>query len=348
MFNKFFNQLYMKKLILFLWIAFYPAFMLQAQVVNPLQTGHYMGSFINVRDYTKPSPGMYFMLYDAYNWGDSYYDRNGNKLTDIKLSELHPSLPNINVNMDINAFTAVPAIFWASKFNILGATYTPMVLLPAYTYAKSKAFGEIAFGSIDSTASFNQSGTSSGFGDTYVQPFGLVWGGKLVDIMIDYGFYIPTGRYEKGGNNNIGLGYWTHQFQGFGYLYPVEDKSTALMLGLTYEVNGKIKGTDIVPGQRFTLEWGISQYLSERLEVCVQGSNNWQVSDDKGDDEWWDPSIHDKKSTLAFAVNYWVVADKLFFGLKYGFDFAARQRFKTNLLMFNIIYAPGILAGKKK
>ena len=120
------------------------------------------------------------------------------------------------------------------------------------------------------------------------------------------------------------------------------------MLGLTYEVNGKIEGADVTPGQRMTLEWGISQYLTERLEVCVQGGNNWQISDDKGENVWWEPSVHDKKSTLAFAVNYWVLANKLYFGLKYGFDFAIRQRFKTNLGMFNIIYVPGILGGKKK
>ncbi len=337
----------MRKKLLFLLIIFLPAIVSRAQVVNPLQTGHYVGAFINIRDYTKPSPGMYFLLYNSYNWGNSYYDHNGNKLTDINLSELDPALPDISVNMEISAFTSIPAIFWASKFNILGAKYAPMIMLPGYTYAKSKAFGEIAFGAIDSTASFHQSGTSSGFGDMYVQPVGLAWGGNVADFMFTYGFYAPTGRYEKGGDDNIGLGFWTNQFQGFGYLYPVKDKSTALMLGLTWEINGKIKDSDVVPGQRLTLEWGVSQYFTERLEVCVQGGNNWQVSDDKGDDEWWDPSVHDKKSTLAFAVNYWVLTNKLYFGLKYGFDFALRQRFKTNLGMLNIIYAPNFHCKKE-
>ena len=337
----------MRKNLLFLLIVFLQAIVSQAQVINPLQAGHYAPAFINVRDYTKPSPGMFFLLYNAYNWGDSYIDRNGNKLTNINLSQIDPSFPDVNVNMQLGAFTSIPVIAWASEFNVLGATYMPMLMLPGYTQAKTKAFGEMAFGSIDSTATFNQSGSAGGFGDMFVQPVGLFWGGNVMDFMFAYGFYAPTGRYVEGADDNIGLGFWTHQLQGVGYLYPVKDKSTALMLGLTYEVNGKIKGADVTPGQRMTLEWGVSQYFTERLEVCVQGGNNWQISDDKGDDEWWDPSIHDKKSTLAFAVNYWVLANKLYFGLKYGFDFALRQRFKTNLGMLNIIYVPGILAGEK-
>ena len=337
----------MKKNILLLLIVFSFVVKPEAQVVNPMQTGHYVPGFINVRDYTKPSPGMFFLLYNSYNWGNSYFDQNGDKLTDINLSKLDPSLPDVTINPKINAFTSIPVIAWASEFKILGAKYMPMLMLPGYTYANVQAFGEIAFGSIDSTVYFDESGSASGFGDMFFQPVGLAWGGDVADFMFTYGFYAPTGKYEKGANNNIGLGFWTNQFQGFGYLYPVKDKSTALMLGLTYEINGEVKGTDVVPGQRLTLEWGISQYLSERFEVCIQGGNNWQVTDDKGSEVWWKPSVFDKKSTLAFALNYWVMPEKLYFAFKYGFDFGLRQRFKTNLGMVNIIYVPNILAGNK-
>jgi len=337
----------MKKFTLLFLIITGTAIMLQAQVINPLQAGHYVPAYINVRDYVRPSPGLLFLPYNSYNWGNSYIDRNGNKLTDIELSKLDPSLPDVNINMEVGTFTNITLIGWASKFHVLGATYFPIILLPSYTHTKTKAFGEMAFGAIDSTASFNKSGTTSGFGDMFFQPVGLFWGNKMADWMFTYGFYAPIGRYETGADDNTGLGYWTHQLQTFGYLYPVKDKSTALMIGLTYEFNGKIKGSDVVPGSRFTFEWGLSQYLTERFEVCVQGGNNWQVTDDKGKDEWWDPSVHDKKSTLAFAVNYWVVNEKLYFSLKYGFDFALRQRFKTNLGMFNIFYVPGIWEGKK-
>ena len=338
----------MKKYIFIFFVIGLQAIVLRAQVISPLQTGHYVEAFINFRDYTKPTHGMYFLLYNSYSWGNSFIDQNGNKLTDIKLSELDSSFPDINFNTKTCSFSSTLLIYWASKFHILGAVYEPLVTLPGFSYSNSQSFGEIHYGSGDSTHSFYQSGTTSGFGDLFVQPVGLAWGGKLFDFMFTYGFYVPTGRFENGGDNNTGMGFWTNQFQAFSYLYPAKGQSTALMLALTWEINGKIKGTDVVPGQRLTLEWGISQYFTDRLEVYIQGGNNWQVSDDKGDEVWWDASVHDRKSTVAFAVNYWVVADKLYLGLKYGFDFALQQRFKKNLTMFNIIYAPGILAGKKK
>ena len=50
------------------------------------------------------------------------------------------------------------------------------------------------------------------------------------------------------------------------------------MLGLTYELTTEIKDAEVNPGNRFTLEWGFSQYLSERLEVAVQGGFNWPAS----------------------------------------------------------------------
>ena len=320
---------------------------IKAQVVSPLQAGHYFPGFINVRDETAPPPGFFIIFYNAYMWSDTYVDRNGNKFNNLDLSKIDPRLPNINLNMKIQSFANVPVLAWASSFKILGATYLPMVILPSYTYAEASIFGELAWGVIDTTITFSDRGKVSGFGDMLVQPVGLSWAGNKTDFMFTYGIYIPSGRYSTGADDNIGLGYWTHQFQTFGYYYPIEDKSTALMLGLTYETNGYVVDADLKPGDRFTLEWGISQYLSERFELSVQGGHNWQVGADKGADIWWDPSVYDKKSTMAFSVNYWVVSEKLYLALKYGFDFGVRQRFKANFLSLNLIYAPGILTGKK-
>ncbi|HXV60899.1 MAG TPA: hypothetical protein VEK15_09400 [Vicinamibacteria bacterium] len=35
--------------------------------------------------------------------------------------------------------------------------------------------------------------------------------------------------------------------EGYGYYYPRPDKSTAVMLGLVYELNGKIDDVDVYP-----------------------------------------------------------------------------------------------------
>jgi hypothetical protein len=120
------------------------------------------------------------------------------------------------------------------------------------------------------------------------------------------------------------------------------------MLGFTYELNGKIKGEDFNPGNRLSLEWGISQYFTERFEVGLMGGHNWQVTDDSGDDVIVDPSWHDRKSTITLNIGYWAWKDRLQLTAKYGYDFGMRQRFKTNYFMLNITFATNALTGKNR
>lgn len=197
----------------------------------------------------------------------------------------------------------------------------------------------------DTTYTRTVEGKASGLSDMLFMPVGLTWEFDKYDLSFFYGFFAPTGRYETGGDKNIGLGFWTHQFQGFGYFYPLEGKSTAIMLGLTYELNSSIKDVDVTPGNRFSLEWGISQYLSEQFEVGVQGGHNWQISDDTGGDVYWDPAAHDRKSTIAFSANYWPWKERLSVAVKYAFDFGIRQRFKNSTWMLNLLFVPNVLTG---
>ena len=148
---------------------------------------------------------------------------------------------------------------------------------------------------------------------------------------------------ERGGIT--GLGFWMHQFRGFGYFYPLSEKATAVMFGLTYELNGKIKDSDATPGGRLSLEWGVSQYLSERLEVGVQGGHNWQVADDSGDGVYWDAGVHYRKSTVGFSAGFWTVPDWLYLSGRYLFDFGLRQRFKNDCWAVNVIFLTNVLTG---
>ena len=250
----------MKKITFLLFALFLSLAASQAQVVSPLQAGHYFPGVINVRDMSTPPPGMFFILYDTYLWTHTYIDRNGDKFNGIDLSQLDPRLPDLDVDMDILSFSATPLIEWASPFKILGATYATLLSLPGYSFSDARVLGELGFGQIDTTVTKSSNSKTSGFGDLMFQPLGLAWTTSSFNFMLDYAFYAPTGRYTTGGNNNTGLGYWTHQFQGFGYFFPVEDQSTALMLGLTFETNSSITDARVKPGNRFTLEWGLSRY----------------------------------------------------------------------------------------
>lgn len=307
---------------------------LMAQQVSPLQTGHYTTAFSGVRDMAKPDPGFFIIWYNQFTTANSYYDRNGNNLSQLRLSEIDPGYPDVDFEVGLQGFATAPAFFIATKKKILGATYMAG-FVPVYFWANA---------SINTSLTDPYSGKLNGIADFYFAPVTLSWGTQKFDWTLAYGITAPTGRYETGADDNIGLGFWTHQVQGFSYFYPVEDQSTALMLGVTYEMNTKVKGEDFNPGNRFSLEWGLSQYVSERLELSVQGGHNWQVVDDKGSDVIIDPSIHDKKSTLAFGAGYWAWAGRLQVNAKYGFDFGLVQRFKTNMFMLNLTFVTGLLS----
>ncbi len=318
-----------------------------AQQVSPLQTGHYLPGFSNIRDMAQPPPGLFVLWYNYYATSNSYYDRNGDKRSSIPLSEFDPNLPDLNIDIDLTGFASCPAIFWAANKKILGGARFMAGVVPIYMSADASIITEARGGVIDTVFTNQVSGKLSGFTDIYISPVTLAWGWESFDFTFAYGMTPPTGRYETGADDNLGLGFWTNQFQGFGYYYPVPDKSTALMMGITYEINGKIKDEDFKPGNRLSLEYGISQYLSERLEVGIQGGHNWQVSDDTGEDIFWDPSIHDKKSTLNFTGGYWVWKEKMQLNFKYGFDYGMVQRFKNHAFMLNLTFVTNALAGKQ-
>jgi hypothetical protein len=317
-----------------------------AQAASPVQSGHYTPVMMNVRDLAHPPPGLFLVWYNTFTSSSSFIDKDGNEFSSINLSDINPALPDVSVNLELNAYAGAPTIFWASPFHILGGARYMGGISPSYVNADVSILTERAgLGNPDTSIVNRQSDGVSGFGDLFVTPLGLSWMWEKWDVTAMYSFYAPTGKYETGNPENIGLGFWTHQFLSRAYYYPRPDRATAVMLGFTYELNSKIKDVDVTPGNRLTLEWGLSQYLSERFELAIQGGHNWQVSDDSGDDVYWNPAIHDRKSTLAFGATYWALPAQLAITGKYGFDFAVKQRFKNNTVFVTAVFIPGFLTG---
>jgi hypothetical protein len=163
-----------------------------------------------------------------------------------------------------------------------------------------------------------------------------------------YTFYAPTGRYEIGADDNLGQGFWTHQFQLPAYFYMME-QATALVIITTFEFNSKVKDSEARAGNRFTLEYGISQYFTEWLEVEVMNGHNWQISDDTGENAWWNGTrfdSRDSKSTFSVGVGVWTLKGMLNLRPKYIMDYAVRQRFRNQFVSFSLILMPGILSGE--
>ena len=161
-----------------------------------------------------------------------------------------------------------------------------------------------------------------------------------------YWFAAPTGRYERGATDNLGLGFWTHAFQGFGYYYPFEHQALGLEAGLTFETHSKTKDTDLRTGNRLSLEYGASLWPSGWLELGVGGAHNWQISDDTGSDVFWDPTVHDRKSMVNFTAAFMPVFMRFYIVAKYGFDYGARQRFDGHNFMLHFYFVTGLLDGR--
>jgi hypothetical protein len=252
--------------------------------------GHFVGGMMDTRDYFVPEPGFYGAVYNYFYTTDRYNDQSGDRLSSVTIgSGLSRSL-----TVDLNMYVLAPAFIWVSPWKVLGAKYGAYIT-PTFANAGLDA-------SVNTATVIGGSASQSSFapGDLFVQPLWLGWSLPHWDFSAGYGFYAPVGKYHTetmpfpgGGltvpsSSNIGLGYWTQQFQGAVAWYPWTNKSLAVTAALTYDYNSVQEGTGVKYGQNLWLTWGISQYLplkkdnSLLLEVGPAGYYEWQISDTTG------------------------------------------------------------------
>ena len=331
----------MKELILVTLVVIFGSTLLHAQRVSPYQPGSYYPGLINLRDLATPPAGILVLDYNYWMSSNGYYDKNGEPFSGGVI-ELPPPADPIEVEIDpsISGYINAPVIFYASKFQVLnGARYLASIV-PVYLRMDYNAF--LAVGD----TSGGISGSTSGFGDMSFMPLGLSWAlNKKLDISFLYSIYAPTGRYKTGADDNLGQGFWTHQIQLPTYFY-IKEQATALALIPTLEMNSKVKDADAKMGERFSLEYGISQYFTSWLEVELMNGHNWQLGADSGDDVWWTGTRFDgldRKSTFSAGINVWPVEGILQLRVKYITDYNVKQRFKNQFWSFSLLLIPGIL-----
>ena len=326
------------KYLIFIMIILLLPFAGRSQVAteplaSPFQGGAYMPSMIGVRDNANPgNAGWAIIDYNIWLWSDAFFDRSGDPLTSI---ELVPGQGEIPVNAEISGYINSLLISYATpKIPFLGNAQMVFVLSPNYGTAHIKgALGQFSSGIeiID--------GATSGFGDLTVAPLWLSWGWERFELTGGYMFIAPTGRYETGADDSIGIGFWSHIIQANGYYYSA-DKSTALLLAPTYEFHGKIKDVDVKAGSRFSIEYAISQYLSERLELSLQGGHIWQVGEDSGSDVYWDTSNKDRMSIVGLGLGYWLKTNKFYSHLKWASSYGERENFEVDIIELQLIFFP--------
>ncbi len=260
------------------------------------QIGHYAGGLMNIRDFFVPTEqGVYGIMYHYYYQTGRLNDLNGNEMDSITIKPGPGPGLNINIQPDVDVYLLAPAILWVTPWKILGAQYAAL-FTPTFGNSSIGASlsAELGQGVNPETSQFNLS-------DWYFQPLWLGWDLEHWNFALAWGFYAPTGAYDTevktfpvvgdvrvADADNIGLGFWTNQFQGAVAWYPWANKGTAVTLALTYEVHSEKEDYHVTAGQNLTMNWGISQYLplskDEKwlAEIGPAGYDSWQVTSDEG------------------------------------------------------------------
>jgi len=171
-------------------------------------------------------------------------------------------------------------LYYVPKHKFLGGYLMPYIAL-------SYASGELV---ADFTGTnLNGAGGGSGFADMFVQPINIGWHfGKRVDFNAGYAFTAPTGRFTQGASDNVGSGYWGNDITSNITLYITKNQGTTANLATAWEIHGQKSGTNITPGQAFTMEWGLGQVLPLKKDMSILaqlgfvGYDQWQVSHSSG------------------------------------------------------------------
>jgi hypothetical protein len=209
---------------------------------SPILSGAYLPGIAGVRDYANPGQdGLFLVDYNIFINSKNFYDQNGNKATSIVIQD-----QSIPINVDISGYINGLVFAYASpKIEFLGNAQYLFVVAPSYITASANVgLGELGGGE-------TISGGASGFGDLAIAPIMLSWTSDKLDFTANYMFFAPTGKYEQGGEDNTGLGFWSHVIQAATYYYPLPEKATALLVMPTYEWHSTVKGADVRPGSRF-------------------------------------------------------------------------------------------------
>lgn len=311
------------------------------------EIGHFSPGVPSIRDFIVPEPGFYGVLYNYWYTSDQINDRNGDEISRITIGK-PPLATDVDIAVDLGVYVMSPGLMWTSNWKFLGAKYGAYTIL---------AFCNTSIGaSLTTQTGTGRSGEASQFnvGDWFVQPVWLGWTVKHGEAALGYGFYAPIGKYDTETvtlpvigevtaetPDNIGLGFWTHQFQGACSWYPWTDKRMSVAGALTYEIHGKKKDFDLTPGQSLAVNWGVSEYLpltKDKLvvaELGFLGYDSWQVTDDSGDDAI-NPDVRDEVHGVGLQAGSIYTPWNTSLNFKYIYEYAATDRFQGQSFSLNL------------
>jgi hypothetical protein len=211
----------------------------------------------------QPPPGFYAGMFGAINWNDELKGPKGNGV---------PSEGG-----SLNQYLFGPLLMWVTDAKILGANYGAMAAIP------------FANTTVDFPRFYTESSSGFDISQLWIVPVQLGWHFDQADLIFQYAFYPPTGRYSPGASNNTGLGMWCNELALLSTVYIDKAKTWHVSASAFYDINGKKKDIDWTQGDPFTLMWGLGADYGSGKSLFkgwagVAGYAQWQVTSTSGRD----------------------------------------------------------------
>jgi hypothetical protein len=285
--------------------------------------GHYIPGFTGLRSGTQPPPGISLVMPVHFYTTDDLRDDDGEPL---------PGDARANVS-----FVGL-GLAWVINYRILDATLGGSIIPVAFM--KSRIEGP----SLDVPGSF-------AFTDIIVQPVQLGWRTNAADALLAYSFFIPTGEWTLGDDDNGGLGMWSNVIQAGATLHLDRPHRWSFSALGSYEMHGEKNHTDIQVGDILTVEGGLGRSFQrvrtmEEAAVPTLVTNlgavyygQFKITSDLAPtltpllagrkDRVWGAGL---EGNVAFPTSGWMV------GLRVAAEFAARNRTQGWMVMVTAGY----------
>ncbi len=204
---------------------------------------------------------------------------------------------------DVFTYANIPRVIWITDTKILGGYLGVDALLPLVDQ-------HVKAGGFDST--------TFGIGDFFGEGT-LSWHTKQFDFAVGSGVWAPTGDSAPPPTTRIGKGFWTFMQTAGATWYIDEDKTWAVSALNRYEFSTEQRDTDLIPGQTYTLEWGVSKTLAKVVDLGAVGYYQQQVDPNEGA-SW---SSRSRVAAVGPEVSVVFPKQMFFVSLRYNYEFMA-------------------------
>ena len=273
-------------------------------ILQAQPSAHYVPGAEGIKDASLPPPGVYFKDYNYFYWADQLNGPYGNKIGPVDL--------------DTFTYANLPRVIWITDTEFLGGFVGLDALLP------------IVYQQTSLNTPRPYSGSTFGIGDFFAEGT-ISWHPKQFDFAIGSGVWVPTGDSAPN-TTRVGAGFWTFMQTAGATWYIDEEKTWAVSALNRYEFSTAQRDADVIPGQTYTLEWGVSKTVAKVVDLGAVGYYQQQVNPNGGA-SW---SSRSRVAAVGPEVSVAFPKQMFFVSLRYNYEFMAENRAQGNAITLTL------------